>query len=327
MTEGQFGLPDTDDVDSPGDEWDEVDASDTDSATVSPGSDREFSSTASASRTPTSSKSRPASSTTRPSPPVQTRPRRAHRRVRRADFDGQGGQRLRGAAGDDGRGGQDIPHQRLRLPDMRTTSTATRASRASAHDKGRSSPRGSERVVESQARPPGRRPDAGTHRRRAERSRDGDLGTEEGRATSRRCASRTPRQPTRWSASTCADSTAPASSTATSRSTTSSSTTANSSSSTSDRPSRSTTRMPRSSSGGTAATWRTSSPTGRRRHAGGLLAYVREYATPKDKADTAPGSDDDAVPQGTPADRRDDESTSRQRARTVYHTKNGISAT
>ncbi|MDQ2073645.1 serine/threonine-protein kinase Rio1 [Haloarcula sp. NS06] len=38
-----------------------------------------------------------------------------------------------------------------------------------------------------------------------------------------------------------------------------------------------------------------------------LLAYVREYATPKDKADTAPGSNDDAVPQGTPADRRDDE--------------------
>ncbi|WP_058993966.1 serine/threonine-protein kinase Rio1 [Haloarcula sp. CBA1127] len=37
-----------------------------------------------------------------------------------------------------------------------------------------------------------------------------------------------------------------------------------------------------------------------------LLAYVREYATPKDKTDTAPGSDDDAVPQGTPADRRDD---------------------
>jgi RIO kinase 1 len=38
-----------------------------------------------------------------------------------------------------------------------------------------------------------------------------------------------------------------------------------------------------------------------------LLAYVREYATPKDKDDTAPGSDDDAVPQGTPADRRDEE--------------------
>jgi len=38
-----------------------------------------------------------------------------------------------------------------------------------------------------------------------------------------------------------------------------------------------------------------------------LLAYVREYATPTDKDDTAPGSDDDAVPQGTPADRRDDE--------------------
>ncbi|GGK57205.1 serine/threonine-protein kinase Rio1 [Haloarcula sebkhae] len=38
-----------------------------------------------------------------------------------------------------------------------------------------------------------------------------------------------------------------------------------------------------------------------------LLAYVREYATPKDKTDTAPGSDDDAVPQGTPADRHEDE--------------------
>jgi len=38
-----------------------------------------------------------------------------------------------------------------------------------------------------------------------------------------------------------------------------------------------------------------------------LLAYVWEYATPKDKDDTAPGSDDDAVPQGTPADRRDEE--------------------
>ncbi|WP_424002086.1 serine/threonine-protein kinase Rio1 [Haloarcula salina] len=38
-----------------------------------------------------------------------------------------------------------------------------------------------------------------------------------------------------------------------------------------------------------------------------LLAYVQEYATPKDKDDTAPGSDDDAVPQGTPADRRDEE--------------------
>ncbi|MBV0924410.1 serine protein kinase RIO [Halomicroarcula limicola] len=34
-----------------------------------------------------------------------------------------------------------------------------------------------------------------------------------------------------------------------------------------------------------------------------LLAYVREYATPEDEEDTAPGSDDDAVPQGTPADR------------------------
>jgi len=37
-----------------------------------------------------------------------------------------------------------------------------------------------------------------------------------------------------------------------------------------------------------------------------LLAYVREYATPTDKEDTAPGSDDDAVPQGTPADRADE---------------------
>jgi len=37
-----------------------------------------------------------------------------------------------------------------------------------------------------------------------------------------------------------------------------------------------------------------------------LLAYVREYATPTDNEDTAPGSDDDAVPQGTPADRKDD---------------------
>ena len=36
-----------------------------------------------------------------------------------------------------------------------------------------------------------------------------------------------------------------------------------------------------------------------------LLAYVREYATPQDKEDTAPGSDDDAVPQGTPADREE----------------------
>ena len=38
-----------------------------------------------------------------------------------------------------------------------------------------------------------------------------------------------------------------------------------------------------------------------------LLAYVREHATPQDDEDTAPGSDDDAVPQGTPADRRDEE--------------------
>jgi len=37
-----------------------------------------------------------------------------------------------------------------------------------------------------------------------------------------------------------------------------------------------------------------------------LLAYVREYATPTDDEDTAPGSDDDAVPQGTPADRADE---------------------
>ena len=34
-----------------------------------------------------------------------------------------------------------------------------------------------------------------------------------------------------------------------------------------------------------------------------LVAYVREFATPDDKDDTAPGSDDDAVPQGTPEDR------------------------
>ncbi|MFC7026703.1 serine/threonine-protein kinase Rio1 [Halomicroarcula sp. GCM10025324] len=37
-----------------------------------------------------------------------------------------------------------------------------------------------------------------------------------------------------------------------------------------------------------------------------LLAYVREFATPRDDEDTAPGSDDDAVPQGTPADRREE---------------------
>ena len=37
-----------------------------------------------------------------------------------------------------------------------------------------------------------------------------------------------------------------------------------------------------------------------------LLAYVREYATPQDDDDTAPGSDDDAVPQGTPEDRREE---------------------
>jgi RIO kinase 1 len=36
-----------------------------------------------------------------------------------------------------------------------------------------------------------------------------------------------------------------------------------------------------------------------------LLAYVREYATPQDNEDTAPGSDDDAVPQGTPEDREE----------------------
>jgi len=36
-----------------------------------------------------------------------------------------------------------------------------------------------------------------------------------------------------------------------------------------------------------------------------LLAYVREYATPQDKEDTAPGSDDDAVPQGTFEDREE----------------------
>ncbi len=36
-----------------------------------------------------------------------------------------------------------------------------------------------------------------------------------------------------------------------------------------------------------------------------LLTYVREYATPDDNEDTAPGSDDDAVPQGTLEDRRD----------------------
>jgi len=36
-----------------------------------------------------------------------------------------------------------------------------------------------------------------------------------------------------------------------------------------------------------------------------LLAYVREYATPDDDDDTAPGSDDDAVPQGRLEDRRD----------------------
>jgi len=36
-----------------------------------------------------------------------------------------------------------------------------------------------------------------------------------------------------------------------------------------------------------------------------LLAYVREYATPDDDEDTAPGSDDDAVPQGTFEDRRE----------------------
>ena len=36
-----------------------------------------------------------------------------------------------------------------------------------------------------------------------------------------------------------------------------------------------------------------------------LLAYVREYATPQDDEDTAPGSDDDAVPQGTLEERRE----------------------
>ena len=36
-----------------------------------------------------------------------------------------------------------------------------------------------------------------------------------------------------------------------------------------------------------------------------LLAYVREYATPDDDDDTAPGSDDDAVPQGTLEERRE----------------------
>jgi len=36
-----------------------------------------------------------------------------------------------------------------------------------------------------------------------------------------------------------------------------------------------------------------------------LLAYVREYATPQDNEDTAPGSDDDAVPQGTFEDREE----------------------
>jgi len=36
-----------------------------------------------------------------------------------------------------------------------------------------------------------------------------------------------------------------------------------------------------------------------------LVAYVREFATPDDKDDTAPGSDDDAVPQGTPEDREE----------------------
>jgi len=36
-----------------------------------------------------------------------------------------------------------------------------------------------------------------------------------------------------------------------------------------------------------------------------LFAYVREYATPQDDEDTAPGSDDDAVPQGTFEERRD----------------------
>jgi len=36
-----------------------------------------------------------------------------------------------------------------------------------------------------------------------------------------------------------------------------------------------------------------------------LLSYVREYATPDDDDDTAPGSDDDAVPQGRLEDRRE----------------------
>lgn len=36
-----------------------------------------------------------------------------------------------------------------------------------------------------------------------------------------------------------------------------------------------------------------------------LLAYVREHATPDDDEDTAPGSDDDAVPQGRLEDRRE----------------------
>jgi RIO kinase 1 len=36
-----------------------------------------------------------------------------------------------------------------------------------------------------------------------------------------------------------------------------------------------------------------------------LLDYVREYATPQDDEDTAPGSDDDAVPQGTFEDRKE----------------------
>jgi len=36
-----------------------------------------------------------------------------------------------------------------------------------------------------------------------------------------------------------------------------------------------------------------------------LLAYVREHATPDDDEDTAPGSDDDAVPQGTLEERRE----------------------
>ncbi|WP_262179523.1 serine/threonine-protein kinase Rio1 [Haloarcula laminariae] len=36
-----------------------------------------------------------------------------------------------------------------------------------------------------------------------------------------------------------------------------------------------------------------------------LLAYVREYATPDDSEGTAPGSDDDAVPQGTLEEQRE----------------------